>query len=207
MTTQMKGALYFLVNDTMPGLVKIGHTTGELGIRLQQLNSTGVPAAFRIIAVFHVSNARGCEAEVHRKLQKYRANPKREFFAGSPHMLISESLEIVGPYLAASSATSPSWAAPVEYAPDEDDISFMFYLLHDGYQRSLPLSASYLAEHHMRYSPIELDLKLMKLEERGYVNRVNRDGIGNWILTPMGMKFMIEGGHHAQELLDESKRS
>jgi hypothetical protein len=95
----------------------------------------------------------------------------------------------------------------MEYAPDEDDIYFMFYLLHDGYQQNMALSASDLAEHHMAYSPIELDLKLMKLEQHGYVKRVSRGGIGDWILTPMGMKFMMEGGHHSQELLDESKRS
>ena len=70
-------------------------------------------------------------------------------------------------------------------------------------------SSSELAEHHHAYSAIELDLKLMNLEVHGFVKRVNRltAGIGEWMLTPAGAKFMIEGGHHDQQLLEDSRES
>lgn len=200
------GILYFLVNAAMPGLVKIGHTTGSLDTRLQQLSSTGVPSPFRIVAIFHVSDSQQCEKDVHARLQQFRSNPKREFFVGSPALLIEEALSAIGPHLASSTAT-PVPVAPLEYQPDKDDIYFMSYLLHDCYPHGDSFSSKDLAEHHSAYDPISLDVKLMNLEKNGYIKRINKahEGIGCWCILPKGVKFMLDGNHHDQTLLNEMK--
>ena len=40
------GIVYVLTNPAMPGIVKIGRTQSDLGSRLSQLYSTGVPVPF-----------------------------------------------------------------------------------------------------------------------------------------------------------------
>ena len=201
------GILYFVVNEAMPGLVKIGHTTGSLETRLQQLSSTGVPSIFRVVASFHVSDSQQCERDVHTKLQRFRSNPKREFFVGSPALLIEEAISVISPHLASSEAVSLP-VEPLEYEPDKDDIYFMLYLLHDCYPKGGSYSSEELAEHHSAYDPVSLDVKLMSLEKHGYIKRVNRvqEGIGRWCIVPKGVKFMLDGNHHDQSLLNEMKR-
>ncbi len=201
------GTLYFITNPSMPGLVKIGHTTGSLKTRLRQLSSTGVPNPFEVVATFSVQNPRECEAGVHQRLNGYRSNPKREFFAAGVDVLLRESIEVIGPFLEGASLYSNNSEHYNEFTPDKDDIYFMFYLLHDCYQKGTSYSSKDLAIYHDAYSPIELDLKLMKLEVHGFVKRVNpsHEGLGRWAILPKGLKFMIENNHHDQVLLKESK--
>ncbi len=190
----------------MPGLVKIGHTSGSLYSRLQQLASTGVPNHFQLIASFYVSDSQQCEKDVHHKLQRYRSNPKREFFLGTPAQLINESFSVILSYIASGENAAVSIKSQEKYAPDEDDIYFMLFLFHDCYQQGTSYSSTELAKHHRNYSPIELDVKLMQLASHGYIKRINRehDGIGRWAILPKGVKFMLDGNHHDQSLLDET---
>lgn len=201
------GILYFLTNQSMPGLVKIGHTTAGLEERLQQLASTGVPSPFEVAATFSVRNSQECEAAVHKQLKAYCSNPKREFFSAGVDVLLKEAIDAIAPFIEASNPNSSKPVALDEFPPDEDDIYFMFYLLHDCYQHGTSYSSKELAVHHRNYAPIELDLKFMKLEEHGFVKRVNRphEGIGRWALLPKGVRFMIKNNHHDQTLLEESK--
>ncbi|MDD5206977.1 MAG: GIY-YIG nuclease family protein [Desulfobacterales bacterium] len=75
-----RGYLYFLTNQCMPGLLKIGFTKGELDVRVRQLRSSGVPAAFAIAAAFLVENPEECEKEIHKVLDSARITRDREFF-------------------------------------------------------------------------------------------------------------------------------
>ncbi|WP_120497067.1 GIY-YIG nuclease family protein [Kiloniella sp. EL199] len=199
-----QGILYFLVNEAMPGLVKIGHTTASLEERLGQLSSTGVPKRFGVVASFYVSNSMQCEKDVHLKLKSYRANPKREFFVGSPVKLIEESIFVIGKYLASDENIKFQGSLP-KYQVDEDDIYFLLYLLHDCYPVGGSYSSAELIEHHNAYDPVTLDVKLMNLEKYGYVKRINppHEGIGRWCIMPEGVKLMLDGNHHDQSLLDE----
>lgn len=201
------GILYFLVNEAMPGLVKIGHTTGKLESRLQQLSSTSVPSHFRVVASFYVNDSRRCEKDVHTKLRQFRSNPKREFFVGSPALLIEEAISVIGPHLSSSEMASLPMA-PLGYEPDEDDIYFMFFLLHDCYAEGGSYSSEELAEHHNAYDPVTLDVKLMDLEKHGFIKRVNKvhEGIGRWCIVPKGVKFMLDGNYHDLSLLNERRR-
>lgn len=53
----MKGLVYLLTNPAMPGIVKIGLTTrGDMGQRLQELFTTGVPVPFDCVFACEVDN-------------------------------------------------------------------------------------------------------------------------------------------------------
>ncbi len=57
-----------------------------------------------------------------------------------------------------------------ENGPDKDDILLMVYLLHDGYEKNQPISTMELAQFLAGYAPLELELKLIKLEETGLIS-------------------------------------
>ena len=73
--------VYVLTNPAMPGFVKIGKTFIEdVGVRLQQLYTTGVPFPFDLAYACKVPNADEVERALHRAFAPNRTNPKREFF-------------------------------------------------------------------------------------------------------------------------------
>ena len=76
----MKGYVYILTNEHMPGLVKIGRTTTDPESRAAQLYQTGVPGPF---AVFHSVVSPDCvelERHMHEALAEWRLSGGREFF-------------------------------------------------------------------------------------------------------------------------------
>jgi hypothetical protein len=78
-----EGHVYCLVNDGMPGLVKIGMTHEDPEDRAKELSgATGVPYPFRVIVSKRVANPREKERAIHELLSAlgFRVNEKREFF-------------------------------------------------------------------------------------------------------------------------------
>ena len=194
------GILYFLANEAMPGLIKIGHTTGSLENRMLQLNTTATPAPFEAIAFFKVNNSALCERKVHKVLSKYRSNPKREFFSASISVLLRDSIKVI----------SSDIKIPLEgesesntFLPDEDDIHFMYYLVW-AYEEKKFLSSAEIKED-FNYTILEIELKLFNLEEQGYITRVNHvnDGLALWSLLPKGLKYMMYTDHHMQICMGE----
>ena len=94
----MRGQVYILTNPSMPGLVKIGHTERDSGLRASELYTTGVPAEFEVYWSVEVSNPRQVEMDTHRRLAGYRSNPKREYFEISPEEAKRHLAEIAAPY-------------------------------------------------------------------------------------------------------------
>lgn len=96
-----------------------------------------------------------------------------------------------------------------EFEPDEDDVYFMTFLLHDAYEQGRPMSTVELAEHHIKYAPLELELKLIHLEKQGYIQRTNKKsaGIGTWQILPKGVEFMFANGHQLQDLIEDKRPS
>ena len=73
--------VYVLTNPAMPGFVKIGKTLAEdVGVRLAQLYTTGVPFPFDLAFACRVPNADEVERAPHRAFAPNRVNPRREFF-------------------------------------------------------------------------------------------------------------------------------
>ena len=82
-------SVYILVNKDMPGLIKIGHTSGTAGERAKKLSqSTSVPSPFEVAYETPCDQAKQLERTMHRQLAQYR-RPRREFFECSVEYAIS----------------------------------------------------------------------------------------------------------------------
>jgi hypothetical protein len=76
-----EGIVYILTNPAMPNLVKIGMTTRlEVGIRMSELYTTGVPVPFECSFAGKVADVKKVEKAFHKAFGPYRINPNREFF-------------------------------------------------------------------------------------------------------------------------------
>jgi hypothetical protein len=83
----MTGQIYILINPTIPGLVKVGKTTGDAHARAGALSgATGVAAPFQIFKAYAVTDCDAAEKFAHRVLERTtgRPNMNREFFHGPP---------------------------------------------------------------------------------------------------------------------------
>ncbi|WP_432492688.1 GIY-YIG nuclease family protein [Kineococcus auxinigenes] len=75
------GFVYILLNPSLPGMVKIGLTTGDSEARARKLSSsTSVPTEFVVVYDELVSDCRAVEQSLHSRFADYRVNMKREFF-------------------------------------------------------------------------------------------------------------------------------
>jgi hypothetical protein len=73
--------IYILSNPTFPGLLKIGYTRKEIGIRVKDLSkASGVPTPFKLEYVFKCYSGLQLESDVHKYLKDFRPNNNREFF-------------------------------------------------------------------------------------------------------------------------------
>jgi hypothetical protein len=92
----MKGYIYCLSNQSMPGLLKIGFTQRNIEERLEELASpTGVPAPFELEFCVRVHNAQGLELRLHSEFQAYRLTTRREFFKLSNEEAINRILSFL----------------------------------------------------------------------------------------------------------------
>ena len=85
------GIVYVLTNDAMPGMVKIGRTSGE-GVerRVAELSrATGVPLPFKVAVARTVHDAHKVEKALHIAFGPDRVNPSREFFAIAEHRAVA----------------------------------------------------------------------------------------------------------------------
>lgn len=114
-------------------------------------------------------------------------------------------LAVVLAWILPARRKQPRVSAPRSAQPDKDSIYFMQFLLHDAYEQDAPMTSSQLAEHHLRYGPLEVEAKLAALQELGLVQRTNRVGPSKWQMTPQGVKFMFDNGHQLQDLVVEQR--
>ena len=83
------GFVYCLANDSFPDLYKIGCTERSPQQRADDLSrATGVPSEFVVLGYIECANFQQVEREIHRRLENYRPNDRREFFK-APLELIS----------------------------------------------------------------------------------------------------------------------
>jgi len=78
----MKGYVYVLSNEAMPGLVKIGrskHGGHSRGASMYK-GDTGVPLPFQLVFECMFDNCIEAESMIHDECCDYRVNPNREFF-------------------------------------------------------------------------------------------------------------------------------
>ncbi len=80
----MAEVIYILTNAAMPGLVKIGRTTGDVVERIKQLDTTATPLPFECFYAAVVNDASVAERAMHKAFDDHRVRPSREFFRLSP---------------------------------------------------------------------------------------------------------------------------
>jgi hypothetical protein len=76
----MIGYIYCFSNESMPGIFKIGKTSRSPNDRASELYTTGVPTAFNEEISKKVDNYDEKEKIIHKLLDEYRIDSKREFF-------------------------------------------------------------------------------------------------------------------------------
>jgi T5orf172 domain len=80
----MGGIVYVLVNQSMPGLIKIGITAENIETRMRQLDTSGVPLPFECFYAAEVANPALVERALHEAFEDQRVRQNREFFELSP---------------------------------------------------------------------------------------------------------------------------
>ena len=89
--TEELGYVYVLSNPSMPDIVKIGTSKHGGSSRSGSLFTTGVPSPFVLEFEIFSHDPCGLESQVHRKLEEYRVNQRREFFECS----VAEAIEAI----------------------------------------------------------------------------------------------------------------
>ena len=78
--------VYILINEAMPGLIKIGRTTTSVKQRISELNSpAGIPLPFTCYYAARVEDSVRVEKKLHDAFGDHRIRERREFFRLSPH--------------------------------------------------------------------------------------------------------------------------
>jgi len=80
----MSGVIYVLVNQAMPGLIKIGRTAENIEMRMRQLDTSGVPLPFECFYAAEVADPAKVERALHEAFEDQRVRKNREFFELSP---------------------------------------------------------------------------------------------------------------------------
>ena len=82
----MMGIIYVLSNQAMPGYLKIGVTSGDSPVaveqRMKSLDNTSVPLPFKCEYAAIVRDHKKVEKALHTAFGDYRVNRQREFFTG-----------------------------------------------------------------------------------------------------------------------------
>ncbi|MVO16979.1 GIY-YIG nuclease family protein [Parasedimentitalea huanghaiensis] len=80
----MVDVVYVLINQAMPGLVKIGLTSSDVERRMKELDTTGLPLPFECFSAWEVESAIAAEKALHVAFGDHRVRERREFFRISP---------------------------------------------------------------------------------------------------------------------------
>ncbi len=84
----MPEIIYILINEAMPGYVKIGMTT-NLEQRIRSLDTTGVPLPFECFYACTVKDCTFVERQLHDAFLDHRVRSSREFFEISPERAVA----------------------------------------------------------------------------------------------------------------------
>jgi hypothetical protein len=85
----MDHIIYILINEAMPGYVKIGKTTG-LEQRVRDLSrASGVPLPFEVFYAAKVRDMHEAEKLIHDAFGDTRVAPNREFFRIAPERVVA----------------------------------------------------------------------------------------------------------------------
>lgn len=113
------GEIYVLVNQAMPGLVKVGKTQGGSTLRAKKLSgATGVPESFQVVRVYNVFNVDEAEKFAHTVLERTngRPNSQREFFFGPESKVVEILNQALARFLRPTYELPEGWRLGLEKA-------------------------------------------------------------------------------------------
>ena len=84
----MDEIIYILVNEAMPGFIKIGRTN-DINRRIQDLDWTNLPLPFQCFYAAEVANVNFVESQIHSAFADNRVRSNREFFKMNPERVVA----------------------------------------------------------------------------------------------------------------------
>ncbi len=84
----MNEIIYILMNEAMPGYVKIGRTN-DLERRIREMDNTSVPLPFECFYACTVKDAQFAERQLHDAFLDHCVRSSREFFEISPERAVA----------------------------------------------------------------------------------------------------------------------
>lgn len=85
----MRGIVYIITNEAMPGYVKVGKTTTSPEQRMRELDTSGVPLPFECFYAAEVADCHQAERLLYDAFADVRVRSRREFFEISPERVAS----------------------------------------------------------------------------------------------------------------------
>ncbi len=76
--------VYILINEAMPGIIKIGWTDKNVEERMKELDKTSTPVPFTCYFAKRVEDPTFVESKLHEAFDEFRIRDNREFFRMSP---------------------------------------------------------------------------------------------------------------------------
>ena len=76
--------VYILINEAMPGIIKIGWTDKSVEERMKELDRTATPLPFTCYYAKRVDDPTFVEQKLHQAFDEFRIRDNREFFRMSP---------------------------------------------------------------------------------------------------------------------------
>lgn len=201
----MDGHIYFIVNPSMPGLVKVGCTSGSVEDRMSQLNGTGVPTPFNVIAQFYVREVQSVESEIHKLLSKHRLTSQREFFTGDPKQLLDKCISILFENLASNASQGNESLPSKKEEVSELGKKILLYMSGGQYRD--------MARHHLedlespRVNWLIMERHLEDLRQLGFVEFRRARGSNDWDtwrVTSKGIKYLFDTDLLNEEELESS---
>ncbi len=84
----MNEIIYILINEAMPGYVKIGRTN-DIDRRVKELDWTNIPLPFQCFYASRVENVNFVESQIHTAFSDNRVRSNREFFKINPERVVA----------------------------------------------------------------------------------------------------------------------
>ena len=81
----MSKIVYILINQAMPGIIKIGITDNSIEQRMKELDKTSTPLPFECYFAKKVSDNKFIESKMHEAFDSFRIRQNREFFRMDPN--------------------------------------------------------------------------------------------------------------------------
>jgi len=83
----VRGWVYIISNEAMPGLLKVGFSTKDPHLRAQELSSTGAPLPYTVLYDVLLRAPRDAEQSIHKHLKDKRAG--KEWFRCTLHEAVA----------------------------------------------------------------------------------------------------------------------